>query len=386
MAETCPLPVFNQPAKPALSPRAQFLNESAALLDYALSTWSYLLAYLLIGGTTLCWLEWEADLQAQAARLAQWQRLDLTDAQWAAAQAAGLAPALDGPEPAWTLPAAMFLLLTSITTIGYGSVTPRTPWGMAFTTVYSLLGMGFVATTTVRSAERSVRCLRLLLLLEDPRRTAQQELEAKAALQFRNVDVERRGTVDKAQLATVLQTLSHGQRPPSDVVDAVFAAAANDQGVITEATFPLAVAAFYAETKGDPAGSTGQVLSIALLLLLAAWSGAAALFCLAEGWTFPEAMWFGFATLTTCGFGDFVPQTPVGLGIAVVFIVSGLGLMALCVSATADAVEARQRRLDASVRRALGPRLQPVAQRARALGWGLLPRQVKEAMKDMKIA
>lgn len=23
-----------------------------------------------------------------------------------------------------------------------GSVTPRTPWGMAFTTVYSLLGMG----------------------------------------------------------------------------------------------------------------------------------------------------------------------------------------------------------------------------------------------------
>lgn len=49
----------------------------------------------------------------------------------------------------------------------------------------------------------------------------------------RNVDVERRGTVDKAQLATVLQTLSHGQRPPSDVVDAVFAAAANDQGVIT---------------------------------------------------------------------------------------------------------------------------------------------------------
>lgn len=46
-------------------------------------------------------------------------------------------------------------------------------------------GSGFVATTTVRSAERSVRCLRLLLLLEDPRRTAQQELEAKAALQFR---------------------------------------------------------------------------------------------------------------------------------------------------------------------------------------------------------
>eukprot|EP00668_Euglena_longa_P015340 GGOE01019413.1.p1 GENE.GGOE01019413.1~~GGOE01019413.1.p1 ORF type:complete len:387 (-),score=125.66 GGOE01019413.1:158-1318(-) len=386
MEEAGPDRAFDQlPLRPPLTPQAQFLNELAALLDYVVSTWTYLLAYLLAGGAVLCWLETEADLHGQAAHWGKWQQLNLTDVQWEAARATGLLGSMpEEPDTVWTLTSAMFLLLTSITTIGYGSITPRTPWGMVFTTLYSLLGMGFVATTTMRTAEGSVRCLRMLL--EDPRRKARQELEAKAALHFRNVDLNNRGSISKAQLTAMLQTLSHGQGPSNSVLEAVFIAAANDEGNITEKAFPLAVAAFYAETKGDPSGSSGHVLSIVVLLLLAVWVGAAALFSAVEGWTFVEAMWFGFATLTTCGFGDYVPQSQLGVGLAGVFIASGLGLGALFISATADAVEARQRRLDSSVRRALGPHLQPVAQRAKAFGWGLLPSQLREAVKDVKLA
>ena len=43
----------------------------------------------------------------------------------------------------------------------------------------------------------------------------------------------------------------------------------------------------------------------------------------------PAAMWWSVVTLTTVGYGDFVPITPVGRFLAAVIAVLGIGLFAL---------------------------------------------------------
>jgi len=73
-----------------------------------------------------------------------------------------------------------------------------------------------------------------------------------------------------------------------------------------------------------------------VLLLLCAMVFAAAAMHAAEGsiqprlfGTIPDAMWWAIATLTTVGYGDAVPITPIGRLIAGITMIAGLGLFAL---------------------------------------------------------
>lgn len=79
-----------------------------------------------------------------------------------------------------------------------------------------------------------------------------------------------------------------------------------------------------------------------LLLLLCAMVFAAAAMHAAEGavqptkfGTIPDAMWWAIATLTTVGYGDAVPITPLGRVIAGFTMIVGLGLFALPVGIVA---------------------------------------------------
>tara|TARA_R110002096_G_scaffold405001_1_gene602922 strand:- start:333 stop:977 length:645 start_codon:yes stop_codon:yes gene_type:complete len=49
------------------------------------------------------------------------------------------------PEKFGSIPAAMWWAITTLTTVGYGDVTPITPWGKFFGGTITLLGMGMVA-------------------------------------------------------------------------------------------------------------------------------------------------------------------------------------------------------------------------------------------------
>ena len=79
-----------------------------------------------------------------------------------------------------------------------------------------------------------------------------------------------------------------------------------------------------------------------VLLLLCAMMFAAAAMHAAEGniqprifGTIPDAMWWAIATLTTVGYGDAVPITPLGRVIAGITMIAGLGLFALPVGIVA---------------------------------------------------
>ncbi|HEY8949379.1 MAG TPA: cyclic nucleotide-gated ion channel [Rhizomicrobium sp.] len=93
-----------------------------------------------------------------------------------------------------------------------------------------------------------------------------------------------------------------------------------------------------------------------LLLLLCAMVFAAAAMHAAEGTiqpklfgTIPDAMWWAIATLTTVGYGDAVPITPIGRVIAGITMIAGLGLFALPVGIIATGFVSTIHRRDFNV-------------------------------------
>ncbi|GAB4241894.1 MAG: potassium channel family protein [Ekhidna sp.] len=46
-----------------------------------------------------------------------------------------------------------------------------------------------------------------------------------------------------------------------------------------------------------------------------------------EGWSYLDAFYFSFITLTTIGFGDFAPQTDGGKLFTIIYIMMGVGII-----------------------------------------------------------
>lgn len=94
-------------------------------------------------------------------------------------------------------------------------------------------------------------------------------------------------------------------------------------------------------------------LGIAVALLM---FSASALYLLEGGnqptafGSIPRAMWWSVATLTTVGYGDVVPQTPLGQVFAALTAITGVGLIAMpagiLASAFSDAMQRRRERED----------------------------------------
>ena len=79
--------------------------------------------------------------------------------------------------------------------------------------------------------------------------------------------------------------------------------------------------------------------------------------------SFPDALWWAATTVTTVGYGDMTPTTPIGRGVAVVLMLLGIGLFGLLAGTLAsyfvskDETEAQPRSIDerlARIERALG--------------------------------
>jgi voltage-gated potassium channel len=58
----------------------------------------------------------------------------------------------------WSILDSVYVTAQTVTTVGFGDLTPRTPWGRAFATVFMMVGVGIVLyalTTTVQSIVHS---------------------------------------------------------------------------------------------------------------------------------------------------------------------------------------------------------------------------------------
>ena len=97
--------------------------------------------------------------------------------------------------------------------------------------------------------------------------------------------------------------------------------------------------------------------------------------------TFADALWWAVATITTVGYGDVYPKTPVGRGIAVILMLIGISLFGVLTARLAaffvvtddqasspHHLEMIMERLDGIVRGAVGALADELASLAAALG------------------
>lgn len=55
-----------------------------------------------------------------------------------------------------------------------------------------------------------------------------------------------------------------------------------------------------------------------------------------EGWSYLDALYFSLITLTTVGYGDFSPVTPLGKIMTMIYILLGLGIISSFILAIAQ--------------------------------------------------
>merc|ERR1719182_1277975 len=77
-------------------------------------------------------------------------------------------------------------------------------------------------------------------------------------------------------------------------------------------------------------------------------------FHLLEGWTYLEALYFSFTTLTTIGFGDYLPSTPISKVFSIFYIIVGLGNCASIIALLAVNVERTHMGVDEYMRENAG--------------------------------
>lgn len=93
------------------------------------------------------------------------------------------------------------------------------------------------------------------------------------------------------------------------------------------------------DTPTTPAPSNFEIddefnlpISLAIFILVLYIFLGAVVYSVWEGWGFFSAFYFVFISMSTIGFGDFVPQDPICMMVSIVYLVFGLALMSMCIN------------------------------------------------------
>lgn len=73
-------------------------------------------------------------------------------------------------------------------------------------------------------------------------------------------------------------------------------------------------------------------ISLAFFILIMYVLAGAFVYSLWENWTFFESCYFVFVSMSTIGFGDYVPQHPARMMASIIYLIFGLSLTSMCIN------------------------------------------------------
>merc|ERR1719161_1174398 len=89
-----------------------------------------------------------------------------------------------------------------------------------------------------------------------------------------------------------------------------------------------------------------QIIALWVLLCLFLFGGAF-IYTQLETWTYLESLYFCFVTLSTVGFGDYLPSSPASKGFSIFYMVAGLGVCASIIAVMTGWVDDSHSTVDA---------------------------------------
>ncbi|XP_055356882.1 TWiK family of potassium channels protein 7-like [Paramacrobiotus metropolitanus] len=234
--------------------------------------------------------------------------------------------------PKWTFSSSFLYALSVITTIGYGHVTPKTQAGKVVTVLYAVVGIpimlmflsnigNLLAKVFIGLFSYMCRCR--FLNPPDPVLLRHRKLRASGFSRHRSA---------KGQLQPK-PTISHQRFFPPDESSNVTPGDETAAPAIPAWEPEVAALVERLERKDN------NVPVIGCLVIMSAYLfGGATLFALWEDWPYLDAFYFCFVTLTTIGFGDFVPGASMlsadtsnqKLVMCCIYVLVGLALIACC--------------------------------------------------------
>ncbi|XP_050094813.1 uncharacterized protein LOC126577331 isoform X1 [Anopheles aquasalis] len=252
---------------------------------------------------------------------------------------------------AWNFVNGVIYSLTVVSTIGYGHISPSTTTGRALTIVYAIIGIpiflivladfGKLFTRGIKFLWAYVRRLYYTGSFRKVRKTAQvQEVMKGLNVVYDMVrrpsgDNELQAATTTTATATVAPQTSQApppQPPPAYRLSTELAIAAPP----TVAGSGIEVAP---DTPTTPVPETFEIddefnlpISVAIFILVAYMLFGATIYFTWENWSFFEAFYFVFISISTIGFGDFVPQHPIYMMCSILYLIFGLALTSMCIN------------------------------------------------------
>ncbi|ULU04086.1 hypothetical protein L3Y34_017112 [Caenorhabditis briggsae] len=193
-----------------------------------------------------------------------------------------------GSEKMWTTSSALFFAATTMATIGYGNIVPVTPLGRLACVLFALFGAP-IAIITIGDLGKFLSECTIWLYKHMRKGSARMET---AWRRFRGLE---------DSINDDLESASKNQE--SSILDM-------EMDEIDKSEVPV-------------------LMVFTIILLYIAFGGI--LFSILEDWSYMDAFYYSFISLTTIGFGDIVPENHDYIAIMLIYLGVGLSVTTMCI-------------------------------------------------------
>ncbi|XP_058796208.1 TWiK family of potassium channels protein 7 [Phymastichus coffea] len=231
----------------------------------------------------------------------------------------------------WTFLNACVYCFTVITSIGYGHIYPNTTTGRALTIVYAIFGIPMFLIVLADFGKMFTRGIKFLWAFV-------RRLYYTGSCRKMRRTVPMQGMMKGVQAVYDFATFRRpSQMTPEEIVEIQ----RQQQQLQQQTTLNVdnSLQQIPPESPSTPAMSAFEIddefnlpISVAITILVFYIFIGATAFNIIEDWGFFDSFYFVFISMSTIGFGDFVPNEPLWMMLSIVYLIFGLALTSMCIN------------------------------------------------------